>query len=705
MLRIAPKSLASLRSLFACLLVIPWVLTQKPQSEGQQPSRPALPLRGVLTRQPLHPAIRGRKVRLQFSPDGKYLLLQSESGLFLFSVQPLRPVLHIDAGYLYPVRFSPDSQTLSGVSFALRTVRWHVPDGKVISIGELQVPDGCIAGDVSPDGQLFVCHRVDLSVHGYDLNSRSEVFGEEPRFRITPSVVVPSALPPNNVYAASLGLVSVRSLQIFANEGRYPDKFFFSPDGTLFALASPNDLAIWNLSSKRRISVPGALGKFTDAGLCFLDSARVLLTGVPQHAEIVSLVSGKVVSKLNFEASAATLASNGGYLVFTATEAGAGRLYDIKADRVLDLPDNIAVDLRDEVLALFDSTGELHLSHLGEPAPFASAIVPLEDSPARFSVATSPGLDLLAFGFGLQTGLYRVATGQRIVAIGRSSAETIPNRDFAYFLRPTEDRKAMDVVQADAAGASLDSWWKTEATFIRGTPAVFFEYQLLGPKQQVPEVLPDGKIPFQLTAREPQERDILWQKSFISSHPVPFVDSQGKNLVLAWEGGTEAARSAAKRCPQAWKLFQKVKPTRNDTFFEVLDSVSGRTLGGVLVRTGSGPLSFDSVAAVGSVLIIAKAEGRITLYSLDDGEIKARLNGTLPAANAQSQLLSLAENDTHLGVYDLHSGKKVDLQNVGQPITYVHFSEDGTRLLVLTRSQIVYVLDVSDAAKSIRKEQ
>jgi len=81
-------------------------------------------------------------------------------------MQPLRPVLHIDADYLYPVRFSSDSQTLSGVSFSLRTVRWHVPDGKVISVGELPVPDGCIAGDISPGGQLFVCHRVDLSVHG-----------------------------------------------------------------------------------------------------------------------------------------------------------------------------------------------------------------------------------------------------------------------------------------------------------------------------------------------------------------------------------------------------------------------------------------------------------------------------------------------------------------------------------------------------------
>ena len=85
-----------------------------PQPEAQDPSRLPVPRHGILTRQPLKPAIRGRKVRLQFSA-GKYLLLQNESGLFLFSMQPLRPVLHIDADYLYPVRFSSHSQTLSGV--------------------------------------------------------------------------------------------------------------------------------------------------------------------------------------------------------------------------------------------------------------------------------------------------------------------------------------------------------------------------------------------------------------------------------------------------------------------------------------------------------------------------------------------------------------------------------------------------------------
>jgi WD40 repeat protein len=660
--------------------------------------------RGVLSRQPLLPPIRGHKSRLEFSPDGKYLLVQSESGVFLFSTQPLRPVLHIDADYLYPVRFSRDSQTLSGVSFPLRTVRWRVPNGEVISKGELQVPGGCLAGGIAPGGDVFVCHRVDLSMHVYDLNSRAELFGEESRFHFPQSVTVPVALPTNNVHGSALGLASVRSFQVFANEGLFPDSLAFAPDGAQFILAAPNEISLWNLSSRHRSNLPGALSKFAAAELCFLDSDRVLIAGVPGHTEIVSLASGKVVGSLNFEASAARLATNSRYLIFAAASARSLRLYDLKEDRPMDVPDNIALDARENVLAVCTAAGRLQLFHLGQESAFESTMVPPEGSPARFSAAASPKLDLLAFGFAQESALYRVATGQPILAVGYSSQISIPNSTFAYFVNTTDDRKPLDVVQANVANASFASPWKSETPFIRGTPSVFLEYELQGPKQNVPEVLPDGRIPFQLTAREPESGDVLWQKSFVSSHPVPFIDSQGKNLVLAWEAWTEAARSAAKRCPQAWPLFQKVKPARNDTFFEVLDSASGQTVGGVLVRTGWGPLGFDSVAAVASTLIVARREGRVALYSLENGEIKAHLSGSLPSASARSQLLALAENDTHLGIYDLRNGRKLEAQNFGQPITYTHFSEDGQRLLVLTRQQIVYVLDVSDAAESRNKE-
>jgi len=499
-------------------------------------------------------------------------------------------------------------------------------------------------------------------------------------------------------------LASTRSLQIFANQGTYPDKFTFSPDGTLVGLLAAGENSLWNLVSRRKVSIPGVLNKYPGAAFCFLDPTRVLITAAPQHAEIVSLASSKVVGKLNIDTSAAVLASNPRYLVFADAGGAPTRLYDLARDGVIPVPHNVAIDLQDDCFALLDPAGQLSLYPLGQEVPRASTLVPLEGSPARFSVATSPNLDLLALGFAGETGLYRVATGERILHLDDSRQVSIPDSTGAYFAKPAGDQKTMEILRGNRESGSVTPEWSSESTLLRATPLVFVEYQLQGPNQHVPEVLPDGKIPFELTAREPTTGGEVWTKKFILSHPVPFVDPQGKNLVLGWEAVTEAARVAAKRCPQAWPAFQRTKTTRNDTFFEVLDSSTGETRGGVLVRTGSGPLSFDSVAAVGSRLIIAKAEGRVTLYSLDDGAVQAHLSGTMPAASEKSRLLALVEGDTRLGIYDLQNGQKLDSRSFGQAISYAHFSDDGRHLLVLTRPQTVYVLDVSDAAESRKKE-
>jgi hypothetical protein len=704
MIPLAVKSPAVVALLVAGLLVAFSLCPQNAGPASPESAQAAAQPRGVLTRQPLKPAIRGRKFRLQFSPDGKYLLLQSDSGFFLFSTQPLKPVLHVDADSLYPVRFARDSQSLSGVSLALRTARWKIPNGQMLSAGGLPEADGCISGDTSPDGELFVCRRVDLTVHVYDLNSRHELLGEELAFRFPQSVTVPMSLPPDNVGAGPFGLASARSLQIFANQGMYPDKFTFSPDGTLVGVLAAGENSLWNLLSKRKVPAPGVLNKYPGAAFCFLDATRVLITAAPQHAEIVSLASGKVVGKLNTDASAAALASNPRYLILADAGGAPTRLYDLAGDRVIAVPHNVAIDLQEDCFALLDPAGQLRLYQLGQEAPRASTLVPLEGSPPRFSVAASPNLDLLALGFAGETGLYRVATGERILNLEYSWQVSVPDSTGAYFAKPAEDRKTVEILRGDSESGSVRPEWGSESTLLRATPLVFVEYQLQGPKQHVPEVLPDGKIPFELTAREPATGDQVWTKKFISSHPVPFVDPQGRNLVLGWEAATEGARVAAKRCPQAWPAFQKTKTTRNDTFFEVLDLSTGETRGGVLVRTGSGPLSFDSVAAVGSRLIIAKAEGRVTLYSLDDGALQAHLSGTMPAASEKSRLLALVEGDTRLGIYDLQNGQKLDGRSFGQAISYAHFSGDGRRLLVLTRPQTVYVLDVSDVVDSRKKE-
>jgi hypothetical protein len=99
---------------------------------------------------------------------------------------------------------------------------------------------------------------------------------------------------------------------------------------------------------------------------------------------------------------------------------------------------------------------------------------------------------------------------------------------------------------------------------------------------------------------------------------------------------------------------------------------------------------------VGQRIVFSRDAVRLQLYSLRDGQLKAKLLGIRPAANAQSNLLALDLGSGRLAIYDLDTAVKLDEQVFPAPIVYTHFSADGQRLLVLTENQYAFVLDVKD---------
>ena len=86
---------------------------------------------------------------------------------------------------------------------------------------------------------------------------------------------------------------------------------------------------------------------------------------------------------------------------------------------------------------------------------------------------------------------------------------------------------------------------------------------------------------------------------------------------------------------------------------------------------------------------------RVSLFSLSEGALKAKLVGNKPAANGASNLLALNDGAGKLALYDALTGAKLDQLLFPEEIAYSHFSDDGKRLFVLTQSQLAFVLDVS----------
>jgi hypothetical protein len=182
--------------------------------------------------------------------------------------------------------------------------------------------------------------------------------------------------------------------------------------------------------------------------------------------------------------------------------------------------------------------------------------------------------------------------------------------------------------------------------------------------------------------------------------PIPYPDPQGERVAIGWTAMESGGQALSKRYPALKRQMDAAKLAINDAaaVFEVLEAESGRSVGTALVRVG-GPDSFDSVFSVGDFLICVKDEARVTVYSLSTGEIQARVFGRYVSASAAAGLLAAADGN-HLRLYSLKNGNKVDEYLFPGAPVYTRFSAAGSRLLVLTAEQILYVIELNAASSS-----
>ncbi|HZD94231.1 MAG TPA: M48 family metalloprotease, partial [Candidatus Sulfotelmatobacter sp.] len=123
---------------------------------------------GLVRKIALQPRLRGDLYHILFSPDGKYLLAQDDSSVFVLTRDPLANVFRIDALDAHAAQFSPDSSAVVFYDKELRVEKWDIATRQRTGLHALTVPD-CYQSGLSPSGEYMAC--VDLSPD-YDVGFR-----------------------------------------------------------------------------------------------------------------------------------------------------------------------------------------------------------------------------------------------------------------------------------------------------------------------------------------------------------------------------------------------------------------------------------------------------------------------------------------------------------------------------------------------------
>lgn len=698
-----------LRLTVSCLVstvgILSWALRAADySSSGEQSLREKL--HGVLLRHRLSPALRSGTVRLAYSPDGKYLLAQDSSGVYLLTRNPLQVQSYVLATNSYAARFSPDSKMLTIVSWDLNLSRWSVPDGRNLENRPLSIPDGCLGAQLSPDGEKLACYRPDFRLSILQLSTGDLSYSEPVRPPPGSSFFVPVSLDRDTAFAGAFGYVLARDMRPLANLGVTAAQLLFSPDGNTLLAGDNREAVVVDLVSGKHKAPPGGLKKRMNGTMDIAGSDRVLTLerGFEKERDakpaIVSLTTGDVLATPSFTADSFRLATNTRYALLLDGKERGVRIFDLEEDKAVETAPNISADVFAQEFAILSEVGELSIFPSSQAQPVATTNLRPALLPILRCASVSQDMRKLAIAVDGEGALFQIEDGKRIEKYPRFASVNFAEDGGAFALFPRRWSLQQQILHLEPATGASSPAWTSPKEHLRAGGAAWLEYSFESPQGRGVLVIQKGGVPYHLRALDAQTGKELWKRSFLEEAPVPFADPQGDRLVLGWKGNSAGAKEAAKRDRVSSEIFRKSKIAETDSFFEAIDVSSGKGLGGVLVQVGGGAESFDGAFSVGDALFLLKDSLRLSLYSLRDGSLKARLRASRIAANAQSDIFAADDGTGRLNFYDLQTGALLDEQLLPEGAAYLHFSPDGNKLLILTEHQILYLLDTSTIRQS-----
>jgi hypothetical protein len=540
----------------------------------------------------------------------------------------------------------------------------------------------------------------DLSFELYRGSDLQRVFSQKIGLEIPAGARFPLPIGRDSPFAGPFGFVAAHDFVPLASLGTFHAPVHFSPDGKFLLLNQESATFRLDLASLTKANLPAFFHKHPHSvrGFFSPDAALVSEPKKDTGYAIVSLLNGEVLASMTFSADTASLATNPRYALLAHFESPGTTLFDLQKNLPVVIPPNLAADVWGDELALLDAMGEMRLYHLGGDQAVAGGRLPLGPLPQLRSVLVDPSLATLAISLNGVAATFDLSTGKRLASLKSFRGVTFASSDSAFLSEPVRGKPASAVQHwaRNQQPPSNSSDWIADKTadFVPSRHS-FVSYSFYSFKGgNFPVIGRNGGIPFELRGLDPATGRELWDHTYQFDPPVPFADPQGGRIVLGWKANTEAARSAAKHFAAAHDAFKKQKIKDLDSFFEILDATSGASLGGVLVRFGSGPASFESAFSEGDFLFLTKDSLRLSVFHISDGKPLGRLRGEHPAVTEQAEILALDEGGGKLTFYRLESMTRIAARQLSDSIAYLCFSEKGDRLLVLTSHQEVFVLDV-----------
>lgn len=634
-------------------------------------------LPGLMRKVALQSQLRSDLSGIQFSPDGKYLLAQDGSSIFVASREPLANLFRIDAFDAHAARFSPDSRSVVFYDKELRVEKWDVASGKRTSIHQLAIPE-CYQSELSPSGNYLGCIDEGFGLKLVDVETNT-VLLERKQFYVF------GYFSYLQYYFARL---AGKKLRIFDMK--------FSPDDHYFIAAHSGSFAAYDLKQRTEAKLPWRIHEvarmsFTFPGPDEFDGLEYV--GL-NDLKLVRLKfpSGEKLDEFKVQADG-WLSSTGNrdaLLMRPAATYPVG-IIDLNTRKITQAFKNPAFAVYGTVYAGEQNSGEVGLFSISDSKMLGRLKLPESLlGRARTSVFSADG-KWLAVSEGSRGSLWNLESGERqFLARGFKGAlfendqlitefatdPPNPSRVFQFDLKGSSNKKLFDV----PAGAFLHTQsWQWDNLLVSMHPEN--EKENLGRGHTI------------LQVHDVHNNNLLWERRLHQGLPRLFYTPTAITMLI-WDWG--GIKEAAKEDESISARLARLENKDTSYLLEAFEPKTGKILGSVLVDTGKLSFRVSAGYTAGDKMFVTDTTNhRTLLYSLKTGEQQGSFIGR-PAAATPNGDRVLVQNEN--GIADLYAtATQQSLQHFSFPARIVDadFASDGS-LYVLTADQNVYQLNVNN---------
>jgi WD40 repeat protein len=633
-------------------------------------------LHNVVSRAKLDPALRTEVTHLRFSPDGRYILAQDDSGITVLTRIPFSPIFRIPAADAEPASFTPDSSHVVFHTADLRVESWKVSERKLDQAHELILHVNCAVTNLSPDGRTLACFDDAFGLNLFDVATSAPVFQKKSFY--TPDLATLFAIISSQGDLSAAGVITMG----FSTDGRY-----FAA-GHRNSFAGGDSVLLYDLQTKLPLVPKGNVKKFMANNFVFTGPDRLLAVN-PEDAgksSVVSLPSAEAIGPVFLMNTSLTAATKGNYLFVRPMQRYAVGVLELdKATGTKGLG-NEAIDVYDDVFVAERGTGELGLYAFASNQLTAQTTLPSALIGRLRASAVSADLRYLAFSERTRGGVWDLSTGRRIFQMRGFRGAGFDDRNAVAVDVPRFREEVRRIAQIDAAtGQGILTVPVRDQQATQHGALVLTRSPLDRDR--------DPSLGVIIEVKDARTLAPLWKKAFDKETPVIDMDDATERLIIGWPASSVNARAEARRDPELRKRLDALEDTEGDFILQVLDGRTGQLAGTLFVETGKGSFGIIDAHSSGDWVAIRDSQDRTRVYSLSSGELKGRVFGTTPILHGGRSLVAV-QNGTRVTVHDAATLKVRDEFTFAHNVAYSAFSRDGARLLVVTTDHTAVVLDV-----------